>query len=355
LQGTVFRDFDFLFVPDFGGTSAPQIFDAYLNYRLAPELQLQAGKFKTPIGLELLMADRDTWFNERGFPTALVPNRDVGFELHGDLFHGVVSYAAGIFNGAGDGRNTSNVDFEDDKAFAGRLFLQPFKKSDLSALQGLGIGAGGSYEDMQKPNASGLPQTTGGVLSGYITDGQQQFFSYNPNDKAIVVAAGEHWRASPQAYYFFGPFSFLGEYAISDQEVRRTITAPTTTKMVDNRAWQVNAGWVLTGEEAAFSGGVVPRHNFDPLAGGWGAWQVAARYGELNIDRAAFPLFSDPKTSARSADAWSLGLNWYLNANVLIRTSFSRTTFRGGGGSSSTSPANRAAENVLFTRVQLAF
>src|SRR6266568_6383251 len=39
LEGTVYRDFDFLFVPDFGGSSV-QIFDAYLNYRNRPELQL---------------------------------------------------------------------------------------------------------------------------------------------------------------------------------------------------------------------------------------------------------------------------------------------------------------------------
>src|SRR6185295_4504477 len=30
-QGTVYRDFDFLFVPEFGG-STPQILDAYVNY-----------------------------------------------------------------------------------------------------------------------------------------------------------------------------------------------------------------------------------------------------------------------------------------------------------------------------------
>jgi phosphate-selective porin OprO/OprP len=40
LSGTVFRDFDYLFVPDFGG-NAVQIFDAYVNYRNRPELQLQ--------------------------------------------------------------------------------------------------------------------------------------------------------------------------------------------------------------------------------------------------------------------------------------------------------------------------
>jgi phosphate-selective porin OprO/OprP len=279
----------------------------------------------------------------------------VGFDLHGDLFQGVVSYAAGIFNGVGDGRNSGNSDFDDNKAFAGRLFFQPFKKTDLKALQGLGFGVGGSYEDMQNTNTTGLPQTTGGSLAGYITDGQQQFFSYNPTNKAVVVASGEHWRVSPQAYYFYGPFSLLGEYTISDQEVTRTVTTPITSKLLENTAWEISAGWVLTGEEAAYAGGVIPRHPFNPQEGGWGAWQLVARYGELNIDPAAFPLFSDSKTSASAAAEWSVGLNWYLNANLLLKTSFSLTTFTGGGGSSSTSPANRTAENALFTRLQLAF
>ena len=209
LQGTVFRDFDFQFVPDFGGTSAPQIFDAFLNYRYSRALQLQAGKFKTPIGLEQLQADRDILFNERALPTDLVPNRDLGFELHGDLFGGVASYAAGIFNGIGDARNSNNADFEDDKAFAGRLFFQPFKKSSAPALQGFGFGVAGSFEEMQGTNVAGLPNTTGGSLAGYATVGQQQFFAYNPTN-AAVVASGQHWRLSPQGYYYFGPFGFLG-------------------------------------------------------------------------------------------------------------------------------------------------
>ena len=355
LQGTVFRDFDFLLVPDFGGTSGPQIFDAYLNYRPIPELQFQAGKFKVPVGLEQLVADRDTWFNERGFPSSVIAGRDLGFDLHGDLFQGIVSYAAGIFNGVGDGRNSSNADFDDDKAFAGRLFFQPFKKTGMPALQSLGLGLGGSYEDMQGTNTAGLPQTTGGSLAGFVTDGQQQFFAYNPTNKAVVVAAGEHWRVAPQAYYFYGPFSLLGEYTISEQQVRRTATSPITSRLLDNRAWEISAGWVLTGEEAAYSHGVIPRRPFNLLEGGWGAWQLVGRYGQLDIDRAAFPLYSDSKTSARSAAEWSVGLNWYLNSSMLLKTSFSRTTFTGGGGSGQTAPANRPAENVLFTRLQLAF
>src|SRR5262249_44613569 len=88
LQGTVARDFDFLFVPDFGGSSGPQIFDAYLNYRYNAALQFQAGKSKSPVGLEALVQDVDTLFNERALATALIPGRDLNFQLHGDLFDG---------------------------------------------------------------------------------------------------------------------------------------------------------------------------------------------------------------------------------------------------------------------------
>src|ERR1700733_8085756 len=125
LSGTVFRDFDFLFVPDFGnGTpgaasaaTTPSIYDAYLNYRFAPWLQFQAGKFKAPVGLEQLQSDQYTAFNERSLVTDLIPNRDLGFELHGDIAGGTVSYAAGIFNGVGDARNSSNIGFQNNREF----------------------------------------------------------------------------------------------------------------------------------------------------------------------------------------------------------------------------------------------
>jgi phosphate-selective porin OprO/OprP len=357
LQGTVYRDFDFLFVPDFAPSSGPTIYDAYVNYRYSPALQFQAGKFKVPFGLEQLAQDRDILFNERSLVTDLVPNRDVGFELHGDLFEGRVSYAAGIFNGTTDGGNSGNVDFADDRDFAGRLFFQPLRKSESTVLRGFGFGLAGTYETMSTTNTAGLPSNTGGSLPGYFTDGQQQFFAYNPADKAVVVANDDHWRLSPQAYYYYGPFGLLGEYVISDQKVSRTGVAPYDSAHLRNTAWEVSASWVLTGEDAAFAGGVIPRRPFNPREGAWGALQLVGRYAELSLDRAAFPEFADPATSAGSAEAWSIGLNWYLNRNLMVKTSFSHTHFNGGGGAGTSAPAavTRNDENVLFTRIQLAF
>jgi phosphate-selective porin OprO/OprP len=163
-----------------------------------------------------------------------------------------------------------------------------------------------------------------------------------------VVANGQHWRVSPQGYYYYGPFGILGEYVVSDQQVKNGAA----TADLQNKAWGISAGWVLTGEDASYNG-VTPRHPFGPRTGHWGAWQVVGRYEELNIDKSAFPNFAVSTASASSAHAWSLGLNWYLNKNIRLNTSFSHTVFSGYTGAIPAVPAQ--TENVLFTRIQLAF
>jgi phosphate-selective porin OprO/OprP len=339
-SGTVYRDFDFMFVPDFAGSSA-QIVDAYINYKYKPWLQVRAGKFKVPVGLEHLQSDPVTFFGERSIVSSLVPNRDVGFQLWGDVADGRLSYAAGIFNGVGDGRSTSNSDFEDHREFAGRVFATPFKKSDHRALQGLGFGVGGSWGN-NSASATGLPNG-----NGYSSDGQQQYFTYTNG----VVQNGNHWRVSPQAFYYFGPFGLLAEYAVSRQEVARS----SFSANLENRAWQVAAGWVLTGEDASFTG-ITPAKPFDLKLRQWGALQLVARYAELDLDDDTFPIFANPAASASGAQAWAVGLNWFLNKNIRVNASFSRTTFDGGGtGTSGAGVVTQQPEEVVFTRLQLGF
>ena len=341
--GTVFHDFDFNLTPDFGGSTV-QIQDAYLNYHYNPALQLQAGKFKSPVGLEQLQSDPFVAFNERSLATDLTPNRDLGVELHGDLFGGILSYAAGIFDGASDNNGTTfNSDTDDGKAFAGRLFAQPWKTSNINALKGLGVGVGGSYEFASHASVNGLN-------SSFVTDGQQKFFTYGNT----VVADGTRWRISPQGYYYYGPLGLMAEYVVANQRLSGgTVTGAATPVDLQNTAWEITGGWVLTGEDAGYNG-VTPAHPFNLHDGGWGAWQVVARYADLNVDNKAFADgFANPLTSASDARAWAVGLNWYLNRNIRVNASFSHTSFTGGHGAAATVTAY--PENVLFTRIQLAF
>jgi phosphate-selective porin OprO/OprP len=335
-SGTVYKDFDFMFVPDFAGTSV-QIFDAYLNYRYAPWLQVRSGKFKPPVGLEQLQSDPVTFFNERALPSGLAPGRDLGFQLWGDVANGTLGYALGVFNGVGDGRNSANSDFEDHRELAARVFVQPFKTTCLTPLQNLGFGVGGSWGNVSS-NATAL-------TSGYLTDGQQTFFTYTNG----VVGNGTHWRLAPQAYYYWGPFGMLGEYTISNQRVTKGATSAT----LDNTAWQVAAGWVLTGENCSYTG-LTPKHPFDPRGGQWGAFQIVARYADMDIDNKAFPIFANPATSASEAKAWAVGLNWFLNKDIRVNASYSHTAFEGAIDKTKATVV-RQPEQVVFTRVQLSF
>jgi phosphate-selective porin OprO/OprP len=334
ITGTVFHDFDYQFMAEFGG-AAPSIFDAYLNYHPMPELQLEAGRFKMPVGLEWLQSASNLSFNERSLANDLVPLRDLGVELHGDLFDGRANYAAGIFNSDVDGANAANADLDNNMEFAGRVFLQPMKKSGIATLAGLGFGVSGTY---------GNEYGAGALTGGYVTEGQQKFFTY-----AGTVANGTHWRISPQGYYYWGPFNLLGEYVISDQQVKLAAT-PGSAADLQNTAWEVSAGWVLTGENASY-GGVTPKHPFSLQNDGWGAWQIVARLEGFDVDNAAFPTFASTATSASAARAWAVGLNWWLNKNVRVMTSFSRTTFDGGA----TGAVTKDPEEVFFTRLQLSF
>jgi phosphate-selective porin OprO/OprP len=149
VEGTFGNIFDFKFTPDFAG-GRTIILDSYVTARFKPWAAIQAGKFKVPVGLERLQSASDIRFIERAFPTSLVPNRDLGVQITGDIAGGVVNYSLGYFNGVTDGASSDNgtpADAETDTAgdWAARVFFQPFLNSDSFGLRGLGFGIAGTY------------------------------------------------------------------------------------------------------------------------------------------------------------------------------------------------------------------
>ena len=335
-EGTIGKIYDFQLVPEYAGSSVT-VLDANLAMTLSPAAQLKFGRFKPPLGLELLQSDSSTFFAERSLVTNFLPNRDLGVQLGGNALDGAVIYTAGVFNGVADGAYTTNADFDNDKDLLGRVFVQPFKSEASSPLQGLGFGIAGSR---------GRQKSAAALTSGYKTDGQQVFFRYN----STTIADGQTWRVSPQAYYYRGPFGMLAEYAVSAVDVRTTASSAKTE--LRHRAWQLVTGYMLTGEKSAYSG-VMPAQSFRPGEAGWGAWEVTARFANLKIDDNAFPLFADPTASASEAAAWGVGVNWYLNKTVRASFDYFRTRF------DTVMPATnvllRQDEQALITRLQLAF
>ncbi len=329
IQGTVGKYINFRILPDFGaGTTVLQ--DAYVDLRYSPKLILRTGKFKSPVGLERLQSATDLVFILRALPTSLAPNRDLGLQLSGDLAQGRLNYALGVFNGVPDGGSV-DADTNDGKDFAARLFATPFSTAKLDhPLKGLGAGFA-----VTSGNQSGS-------LAALKSPGQNTYFSYLGG----VSADGQRYRYSPQAYYYYGPFGLLAEFVATRQDLRKG----TTNGTISRNAWQVAGSYLLTGEHKSFKS-VTPTKAFLPGKGGWGAWEIAARYSQLAVDSQAFQFgFADPIKSAREIKEWVAGLNWYLNRNLRIGINYEDVGFSGGALS-----GNRERERLILSRFQIAF
>jgi phosphate-selective porin OprO and OprP len=346
IEGTLAGRYDFRFTPDFGqGRTVIQ--DAYVTARLHPAAAVTVGKFKGPVGLERLQSANDIRFVSRAFPTSLAPNRDFGVQLAGELGNGRLSYAAAVLNGAIDGGSSDtlgDVDINDDKEYALRLFSHPFAGTE-GRLGGLGIGIAGTWTDQ-------TGTATQPLLPAFRTPEGVTFFRYRA-DTTPTLADGERTRIAPQFYYYAGRLGILGEYTEVSQDVSRLLATGLRTGSVDTTGWQLAASWFLTGEDATFRGHK-PLSTFSP-GEGWGGFELVGRVHELEIDEAAFAggldSFADPEASASKATGWTVGLNWYLNENLKWMLDYERTSFDGGAAEG----ADRDDTDALLLRVALGF
>jgi phosphate-selective porin OprO/OprP len=338
LEGTLFNRYDFRIMPDFGQGTAV-LFDAYSEIRLWPALAIRAGKFKPPVALERLQAATDLPFAERGLPTGLAPNRDVGFQLSGDLAGALVSYQVGLFDGTPDIGN-SDGDVANSKDVVGRVFFQPLIRSDLASTIDLGVGVAGS---------SGTEPGTvaASAVSTYRSPGQLTVFRYRGDGTApnTVVADGTRKRFAPQGYLNVGPVGLLGEYTTSTQRVRLV----NATDDLTTKSWQVSGRWFLTGEKASFKS-VTPKKIFDPDAKTWGAWELVARYGVLTPDADAFPVYANAANAIQEEKAWGVGINWHFARNTKLLVNYEHTNFTAGAAT-----GDRDPEKFFVTRIQVAF
>ena len=352
LQGTLGKLVAFRFTPEFPGNGvgdvagANSIVDAYFDLKFDPRASLRIGKQKGPIGLERLQSGGSIELVERGLPTELVPNRDLGVALYGEFANSRINYTVGVFNGTADGREVSAAD-DGLKEVEGRVLFEPFK-NDFSFFKGLGIGIAGS--------AGAKDGTGNNLIPRYRTPGQNQFFTYN---EAGVAASGKHTRYAPQAFFYRNALGLIAEYTVSEQDLSRG----GTERSIKNDAYELTASYVLTGEDASYKG-VKPSAPYSIGGGGWGALELVARIANLDVDNAAFAgtttggtadRFANPTSQASKAENYGVGVNWYLTPNVKLTADYNYTTFEGGGGGTATALIDRHDEKALFTRLTLQY
>ena len=326
-QGNNGSHFQLALLADTAATAGSIVRDVYINAKIIPEFQIQAGQFKVPFGQEVAIGVTNIDFVERGLQSMLYPDaasayRSPGAVIHGDIRGGSFQYWVGAFNGKGFVTPNSTNEPE----IIGRLRFYPWRSHKDSTLQGLAFGGAVAHS-----------RTRGLSV-------EQSFSSTNP-DAAFAFfpqfrVNGPVWRYNGEFTFIKGPAALRGEY---DQlsYARDGIGTLTfgglgfqSAPEIRAKGWNVGATYLLTGEKRPENGIPRVRHPWlgpeTPGGGprGWGAWEVGVRYSGVQANEPGISFFQfvftpgNIPTFNEHTDQVTFGLNWYPNYWVRSSTEF---------------------------------
>lgn len=354
LAGTLFTDWDYKFEADFAGstqggstnTVTVTVTDAFVRYTGFRPIALTAGNFKVPFGLEAVGSGKYTTFTERGLPFAFLTLRRLGGMVSTNGTHWTASIGA-----FGDTVTTQNGDDEGQEV-AGRFTFSPLFEMDRVVHLGLSGGwvspqqnaAGTRLETVQfraKPETNIMADSL--TASTAITAANKTFGRSSgrlvdtgnlPGDVNYFVKAGGELAA------IYGPFSIQGEYILTELDRDQGGT-------LGFDGYYAYGSWFLTGESRNYRAdkgvfdALLPLRPFNPWLGGWGAWELAARYSSLDLN--------DRDVRGGAIDDLTVGINWYPNAYVRLMANYVNVLKVQGGAHDGDNP------DLFQLRLQFAY
>lgn len=344
--GDISSNASYMFEMDFAFPGRPSFMDVWVDVHDIPWLgNVRVGQWRQPFGLDELTSVRELTFFERPTMFAFAPFRQTGIGFHNNNEDQTVTWAASVYGFPTDA-------FGDSLGDSGYGTAERITALLIDECQGRRILHVGFDHAFTIPNATGFayrnvpeyggpfggPATTPGTAGDvpfFINTGILNFDSSNLlNAELAGVYDSFHWQSEAR----FAVVDIAGD----------TVTLP---------ACYFQAGYILTGEVRPYNktnavlGRIKPNNPFQRGCG-WGAWEVAARYSYIDLDPAA-PysaggaglLAGQPPGGA--LNDMTLGLNWYLNANLKVQLQYVRAMLNNSVSNSST--------DIVGFRTQLDF
>jgi phosphate-selective porin OprO/OprP len=402
IEGTIEKYMHFLISSDLG-QSQKRLYDAFVDFYYYRLFGLRIGKqpsLASTIQNFVMIQIYHTL--QPGFTTLLAPNRENGFVMYGTIgpyrpgyydiwvtpfgFDDWLSYQVGILSGTADGTNpglnpvtvtgfNSEVSSLSNKAFEGRVFMNPFMNQNNEWLKHLGVGFSGSAQTVNNEY----------LLPAILSPGLNPIFVYKSN----VYANGPRSRVHPQMYWYYDRFALVADVTQTMQNITPTYETSQTNLpriMQLNRAGEIQLIYNLTPEKFHYDS-MIPLRNFKILEkGATGAFQMTLRMSHLSMDSSVFQdsaiigdqkvyAYSDPRISVSQASTFSVTLHWYWNEFLRWSTEYDQTSFVGGcstGGlnapvnpgcltagayatAATSTVVNRPTEKLIMQRIQLIF
>jgi phosphate-selective porin OprO/OprP len=299
VSGTLWEHTIFKAQYDFAGGDV-DFDDVYVGMTGIPYVDtFRTGHFKEAFSLNELTSSKYITFMERALPvSAFAPARNMGFGLGTNpVLDDRMTWALGFFretNNFGDAFGTDgNWDL------TGRITGLPYYADEGRKLLHLGFSFSHKFVN--------------GDLS-FATEPEAHLSPVDYVDTLDFPASGANL-LDPEVAFIWGPLSVQGEF-LANLVDSSEADDPTFW------GWYGEVGYFLTGEhrvysreDAAFER-LSPKRNFS-LGGGPGAWQLAARFSQLDLNSG----------NVNGGAMWDVtaGVNWWLNPNLRLSFNYVRS------------------------------
>ncbi|MBV9551012.1 MAG: hypothetical protein JO256_15195 [Alphaproteobacteria bacterium] len=347
-QGTVFRDWSYNFIYDFGGYGAEgrgYIYNAYIEYDGLKPFFFRIGAYTPPEGLEDQTGSGDLLFPERASAVDIArniagaPSREAAsIFAQGDDYLVSLSYTG---KKTGDNTSTGAVvpTFDAQQALIGRAAWLAVSTPDIKWL------VEGHLTDVLK-----LSDPAAGSAATVMR------FSNGPEvavDPSKTVDTGTLDAKSAREFGFESAGTFQGFYAQGGwfrYELARRLALPNP----HFTGWYGLLTYSLTGEQHPYDPATASFRNLRPNSPfssgkGWGAWELAARYSSIDLNFQPFTSAASGGVAGGKQDVWTLGINWYPNNAIKFQLDYDNLQV-----AHPNAPANDISASAIVLRSQIA-
>ena len=308
VEGTIHNNINYKAEYDFTGdvldglNEGASFNDVYIGVSNIPVLgQIRIGHQKEPFSLEELASSRHVQFMERASGNAFVPSRNTGVVVQNTAVNKRINLAAGYFKTSADkGTAVGDGGFNLTARAAGTPIYRDGGRTLVHL--GLAYSRQNSFFNQllfrERPEAHLAPR--------FVNTG--------------VFAANKYQLMGLEGALVAGRFSAQGEY------IHNWVDAPAVDNPRFNSSY-IQGSFFLTGEHRRYSQDraafdrIRPTSDFFNQTGGYGAWQILARYSRLDLNSGLQP--------GGEMNNLTLGLNWYLNPNTRWTFNYVRSDVKG--------------------------
>jgi phosphate-selective porin OprO/OprP len=364
ILGKFANDWNYALVYDFGGSSdgfggtlsgggTSGIENAYLSYTgfkpFGGNLAIEGGYMDVAYTLDEATSSNDITFMERASSQVIAANiaagdfrSAFGARWYNDSFW-MGAYGTGPTSGSNHAFSSGSEQYGTVVRAAGQIINT--KEASLHL--------GGNAQFLIGPSRTN-PATGVGVTSLNLSDRPELRI-----DPTAILATGALTNVTAAQVYSveaagnYGPLYMQGEYFWYDIQRDGTLGGPSN----NFDGGYVQASYALTGESRTYNkstgayNGIVPINPASLSTGGLGAWEIAGRYSEINLND---KLGIINGVAGGKQEVYTAGLNWYVNRNVRFMFNYLHGTIDKQQSATSTTDVGGKFD-AFAMRTQIAF